>query len=96
MPINLANMTGGQRTESYTTLFGPADILNIQTDIDEDEMERIEEEVRPGCEKIKQGHKRIMKKNLKNKTDAITNGRRSGSRKIELEHYDTETNLFSV
>ena len=48
--------------ESYTTLFGPADILNIQTDIDEDEMERIEEEVRPGCEKIKQGHKRIMKK----------------------------------
>ena len=48
--------------ESYTTLFGPADILNIQTDIDEDEMERIEEEIRPGCEKIKQGHKRIMEK----------------------------------
>ena len=38
--------------ESYTTLFGPADIPNIGTDPDEDEMERIEEE-RTGGEKIK-------------------------------------------
>ena len=38
--------------ESYTTFFGPADIPNIGTDPDEDEMERIEEE-RTGGEKIK-------------------------------------------
>ena len=38
--------------ESYTTLFGPADIPNIGTDPDKDEMERIEEE-RTGREKIK-------------------------------------------
>ena len=46
--------------ESYTTLFDPADIANIRTDADEDEMERIEEERRTGSEKIKQGYKRIM------------------------------------
>ena len=49
--------------ESYTTLFGPADIPNIQTDADEDKMERIEEERTTGSEKIKQGYKRIMEKN---------------------------------
>ena len=32
--------------ESYTTLFGPVDILNIRLYADEDEMERIEEERR--------------------------------------------------
>ena len=48
--------------ESYTTLFGPADIPNIRTDDDKDEMERIEEERRTGSEKIKQGYKRIMEK----------------------------------
>ena len=46
--------------ESYTTLFDPADIANIRTDADENEMERIEEERRTGSEKIKQGYKRIM------------------------------------
>ena len=67
--------------------------------MDEHEMERIEEEWRTGCEKIKQGHKRVVEKN-KNKRqifwNPITNGRRSGSGKIVLEHYDTQTNLFSV
>ena len=48
--------------ESYTTLFGPADIPNIRTDDDKDEMERIEEERRTGSEKIKQVYKRIMEK----------------------------------
>ena len=81
---------------SYTTLFGPADIPNIRTD--EDEMERIEEERRNGSEKIKQGYKRIMEKIKKIRHSfsyAVTNGRRSGSGKIVLEHYDTLTNLFS-
>ena len=32
--------------ESYTTLFGSADIPNLVTDADEDEMERIEEKRR--------------------------------------------------
>ena len=50
--------------ESYTTLFGPADIPNIRTDIDEDEKERREKE-RTGCEKIKQIRKRIIEKILK-------------------------------
>ena len=39
--------------ESYMTFFGPADIPNIRTDVDEDEMERIEKERRTGSEKIK-------------------------------------------
>ena len=39
--------------ETYTTLFGPADIPNIGTDIDDDEMERIEKGRGSGCEKIK-------------------------------------------
>ena len=51
-----------KKNESYTTLLGPADIPNIRTDIDEDEMERIEEERRTGDEKIKQCYKRIMGK----------------------------------
>ena len=51
--------------ESYTTLFGPADIPNIQTDADEDEMEGIDEGRRTGSEKIKQECKRIMKKKIK-------------------------------
>ena len=51
--------------ESYKTLFGPADIPNLRTDIDEDEMERTEKERRTGCEKIRQSHKRIMEKILK-------------------------------
>ena len=41
--------------ENYTTLFGPVDIPNEQTDADEDEMKRIEEERKTGSEKIKQG-----------------------------------------
>ena len=80
--------------ESYTTLLGPADIPNIRTDADEDEMERIQEERRTGSEKIKQGYKRIMEK-IKIRqsfSNAITNGRRSGSGKIVLEHYDTLSN----
>ena len=51
-----------KKNESYTTLLGPADIPNIRTDIDEDEMKRIEEERRTGDEKIKQCYKRIMEK----------------------------------
>ena len=49
-----------KKNESYTTLL--ADIPNIRTDIDEDEMKRIEEERRTGDEKIKQCYKRIMEK----------------------------------
>ena len=48
--------------ESHTTRFGPTDIPNIQTDADEDKMERKEEERRTGTAKIKQGYKRIMEK----------------------------------
>ena len=47
--------------ENHTTRFGPTDIPNIQTDADEDKMER-EEERRTGSAKIKQGYKRIMEK----------------------------------
>ena len=84
--------------ESYATPFGPADIPNIRTDAGEDEIERIKEGRRTGSEKIKQGYKRIMEKIKKIRqgfSHAVTNGRRSGSGKIELEHYDTLTNLFS-
>ena len=103
MPINLTNMRRSENlmvgmNESYTTLFGPADIPNIRTDADEDEMERIEEERRTGSEKIKQEYKRIIEKIKKirqSSSHAVTNGRRSGSGKIVLEHYDTLTNLFS-
>ena len=48
--------------ESHTTRFGPTDIPNIQTDADEDKMERKEEGRRTGSAKIKQGYKRIMEK----------------------------------
>ena len=75
--------------ESYTTLFGPADIPNIQTDADEDEMERIEEERRTGSEKTKQGYKRIMEKIKKIRqsfSNDVTNGRSSRSVKILLEN----------
>ena len=61
-------------------------------------MERIKEERRTGSEKIKQGYKRIMEKIKKIRqsfSNAVTNGRRSGSGKTVLEHYDTLTNLFS-
>ena len=51
-----------KKNESYTTLLGPADIPNIRTDIDEDEMERIEEERRTGDEKIKLCYKRMVEK----------------------------------
>ena len=37
--------------QSYTTLFGSPDIPNIQTDADEDKIERIEEERRTASEK---------------------------------------------
>ena len=73
-------------------MFGPTDIQNKQTDIDENEMERIEEKRRTGCKKIKQGHKRIMEKIKKTRqsfSNFITNGRRSGSGKVLLEHYDS-------
>ena len=84
--------------ESYTSLYGTADIPNIRTDADEDEMKRTEEERSTGSEKIKQGYKRIVEKIKKTKqsfSNAVTNGRRSGSGKFVLEHYDTLTNLFS-
>ena len=48
--------------ESYTTLFGPVDIPNIQTDGDEGEMEGIGKERKTGSKKIKQGYKNIMEK----------------------------------
>ena len=84
---------------SYASFFDPADIPNIRTDIDEDEMETIEEEKRNGSEKTKQSHKRIMekiKKITQSFSNAITNCGRSGSRQIVLEHYDNLTSLFSV
>ena len=84
--------------ESYTTLFGPADIANIRTDAGEGEVERIEKERRTGSEQIKQGYKRIMKKIKmirQSFSHAVINGRRSGSGKIVLEHYGTLIDLFS-
>ena len=84
--------------KSYTTLFDPADIPNIQTDGDEGEMEGIGKERKTGSKKIKQGYKNIMEKIKKIRlsfSNAVTNGRRSGSGKIVLEHYDTLTNLLS-
>ena len=84
--------------ESYTTLFGPADITNIRTDAGEGEVERIEKERRTGSEQFKQGYKRIMKKIKmirQSFSHAVINGRRSGSGKIVLEHYGTLTDLFS-
>ena len=36
-----------------------------------------------------------IKKIRQSSSHAVTNGRRSGSGKIVLEHYDTLTNLFS-
>ena len=62
MPIWRGQRTNVEEEWSYTTLLGPADIPNIRTDIDEDEMKRIEEERRTGGEKIKQCYKRIMEK----------------------------------
>ena len=72
--------------ESYTTFFGPADIPTMRTDGGEDEME-IKEKVERRIMK-----KRIMKKMKKIRqsfSNAVTSGRRSGSVKIVLEHYDT-------
>ena len=46
------------KINSCTALFSPADIPNMRTDADEDEMERIKEERRTGSEeKIKQSYK---------------------------------------
>ena len=46
------------KMNSCTALFSPADIPNMRTDADEDEMERINEERRTGSEeKIKQSYK---------------------------------------
>ena len=67
--------------ESYTALFGPADIPNIRTDADEDEMERIEEERRTGSEKVKQGYKRIME-NIKKMVGQKTWVRKSCARAL--------------
>ena len=75
--------------ESYTTFFRLSDIPNIRTDADEDKMERIQEERRTGSEKIKQGYKRIMEKIKKVRqsfSNSVTNGRRSGSGKLVLDH----------
>ena len=68
--------------ESYTTLFGPADISNIRTEADEDELEWIEEERRTGSEKIEQGYRRIMEK-IKKIRQSFSNADASGGRIVK-------------